>query len=908
MTLLFKKTKHSFKSFGSRVTELTITRPFVSYFLLVLVIYAVVYMPLPLQGKMYIYRDIGTDTFDSYWPMYAFIRDYFHDFQFNGWSFQHGLGSSVVAAAPWIFDPFNLFIIPFSKNNIDMGIFLATTAKVLTLSLLAYRYLARLGYRGIPLIASSISYTFCGYFIGWGQHYQFATMFVLFTLVLYCFEGWLQSFHWPGLVAAIALLAAFWPYTLYMTLVFLAVYYLFRYGQLFPLNGLSFLTRSLFTLGLIFWGIAAGAVFFLPQVYAIGQSERISAQVLPSLLAASRNEYYTIFMRMFSNGLLGVNNFSGHLNYYEAPFFYTSILFIILLPRLFLNDVRKKRYVWVLLVCSFLLVFPGFANPVFGAFSSSSYRWTFVLVPVFVSALAEALTVIQNNSYKWTYGAGIGLAGVAGLAAWILNRPFYPGILGLSVPVSVAIMILSCLFYGIVLFQSRMPITPYHLLMILVFETALTGFTSVNWRTTVAASDKPAAPYLEASTNQALERISSEDQSFFRINKNYHELYLNDALFQSFYGEKQYSSITPGYIRDMEEYFGLTEPRSNYLAGFSGRQALRDISAVKYMLTPQKHSYAGYEYVTQMGDLHIFRNNNASSLGTVYQNFITLDNFKKLDWAARQYILYDAVVVPSESGGSLSELNEVDKPLLNHSSAVSLDEDFKKNKVRVLENDFPHHLQVLFLKDAESYLVVNFTEPASTSIDIVFSVTSTLRSTGKVFFKTPESDYNHNDSTTFTLQPGTHNYYVTVPAIGVDAIRLSISQVAGTFSMDNFAVFHRDDEGIAKQASLLSSNISIDTFRDDYIRATTDLEKAGLIYFSIPFDQGWKLYVDGTLSKKIQANLAFTGVHVGPGSHVIELTYSIPWLKEGTVISIVALVLLTLFGRKTTRSDRLLAI
>lgn len=879
------------KSLEGYTVGLVTAQPLLLYCSLVLVVYAVIFLPLIFEGKMYMYLDIGADTYALYWPMYAFIRDYFHDLQFNGWSFQQGLGASIISAGPWIFDPFNLFLIPFSKNNVDTGIFLAATAKVFTLALLAYGYMSRLGYRGIPLIASSISYTFCGYFIGWGQHYHFATMFLLFTLVLFCLEGWLQYFHWTGLILAIALLAAFWPYTLYMTLVFLVVYFLFRYVQIFHFSGLDFLARSFSTAGLICWGIALGCVFFLPQAYAISQSSRISAQVLPSLMLATRNEYYTIFMRMFSNGLLGVNYFSGHLNYYEAPFFYTSILIIILLPRLFLSDMRKNGYVWILLVCGFLLLFPRFANPVFGAFSSGSYRWTFVLVPVFAAALAEALTVIHNSSYRWIYGVGISLAIAAGIAALVLNHPLYPGILGLSIPVSVGIVMISSVLYGIVLFQSRKPVTPYHLLVILVFEIALTGFVSVNWRGTVSIFDKKDSPYLEYSTTKALEKILAEDRSFYRINKNYHKVFLTDALFQDFYGEKHYSSITPGYIRDMEELFGLAEPRSNYLTGFSGRQPLRDISAVKYMLTTQKHSYAGYEYVNRVGDIFIFRNNNASPLATVYNNYITLDNFKKLNWAARQYILYDAVVVSSEFRENLINLNEVETPSLSSLSAISLEEDLKKNKVRILENDFPRHLK-FFIRDAESYLDIKFSKPATTSIDVAFSVTSTLRSTGSIFFKTQNIDYSHSDSTTFTLQPGTHNYYVTIPAIGVDAIRLSIAQAAGTLSIDNFAVLQRDDEGIERQVSYLSSGVSLDAFQNDSIKATTDLDDESLIYFSIPFDPGWKIYVDGTLSEKILVNAAFTGVYIGPGRHVIELTYSVPWLKEGIAITTAALILL----------------
>jgi hypothetical protein len=458
---------------------------------------------------------------------------------------------------------------------------------------------------------------------------------------------------------------------------------------LFGFSGRDFFTRSLATAGLVFGGMGLGAVFFLPQVYAITQSSRISAQVLPSLSLATRNEYYTMFMRLFSNGLLGVNYFSGHLNYYEAPFLYAGILTIILIPRLLLDSLRKKVYLWILLICAFTLVFPRFVNPLFGAFSSNSYRWTFVLVPVLSIALAEVFTVIQSGSYRWVYSIGIFLAVVAGIAALFLNHPLYPGILGLSIPLSVTIVVMSAVLYGLILFRSHTPKTPYLLLAVLASEIALTGYISVNWRGTVPISDKAIIPYFDPSTKSALERIDSRDQSFFRIHKTYDEIYLTDALFQGFYGEKQYSSITSHYIWDMEDFFGLREARSNYLTGFAGRQALRDVSSVKYMLTRQKHSYSGYDYVDQVGDIHVFRNNNASLLGIVYKNYISFDNFQKLDWAGRQYILYEAAVVLPESKERLSSLKEVDAPSLRDLSIIRVDRNFTKYQLKVVEDDFP---------------------------------------------------------------------------------------------------------------------------------------------------------------------------------------------------------------------------
>lgn len=887
---MFSIVDNYFKMSLTRLVDFAANRPFQFYFSLVLIVYCIIYLPLPLTGKMYIYLDIGADTYAAYWPMYAFIRDYFHSLQFSGWSFQQGLGSSVISAAPFIFDPYNIFIIPFDKNNIDVGIFLAVTAKTFSLAMFAFLYMRRLGYRGIPLIASSLSYTFCGFFIGWGQHYQFATAFVLFTLVMFCFEGWLNSSRWFSFLISISLLAAFWPYALFMTLIFLAIYYIFRYAQLYIFNWQDFFARSFSTAGLILLGITLAGIFFFPQVYVITQSTRVDGHILPSISFATLNEYYTILMRLFSNGLLGVNYFSGYENYYEAPFFYASILTIILMPRLFFSDIRKKRYIWILFICVFSLVFPSFTNPIFGAFSAYSYRWTFVLVPIFAITLAETLSLIDNNSHKWVYIIVVLFSLGLCVVALLSNQPRYPGILGLGIAISAAIIMISSTLYGVALFKFNKQVTLYYLLAILVFEVALTGFVTVNWRGTVPASYKTQTPYFDSSTNKALEAISPGDTGFFRINKVYDYIYLTDALFQGFYGEKQYSSIIPGYIWEWEDLFGLRGANSVYLFGLSDRQSLRDISAVKYMLTKRNHLYSGYDYVMQVGDTYIYRNNNVSPLGIVYKNYISLDNFKELDWSDKQYILYDAVVVPNEFKKSLSNVNEVYKPLLKDLLPVSLEEEIVYNGLRIEENDFPNHL-VFTSTDVNPQFSVKFLETSDTSVAVLFSVNSSVDGIGKVYFKNPGSDYNENDSVSFKLQKDAHDYYVTIPVTGIDAVRLDVAESIGTFSIDGFSVFHRDDKGISTQASLLaSSGININTLSNDYISGSTNLDYSGLVYFSIPFDQGWKVYLDGKLSEKIRANVAFTGVYVGPGKHTIELKYSIPWLKEGMIISISAFV------------------
>ncbi len=876
------------------------TKPFFAYILMVSVIYGIIYLPLPLTGNMYIYLDIGADTYASYWPMYAFISDYFHSFHLSGWAFQHGLGTNIFSAAsPWLFDPYNIFIIPFDKMHIDIGLFLALTAKVFSLATLSFLYIKRLGYRGMPLMASAIVYTFCGFFVGWGQHYQYATVFVFFTLLLYFFERWLLSSNdWVGVVISTALFAAFWPYALYMVLLFLAVYYIFRKIILNGFHWKDFFVTGFLTVGLLLLGIGLAGVLFLPQVYAIGQSPRMTGGILPSLSFADSNEYYTILMRFLSNGLLGVSNnmYKGFQNYYESPFLYTSILTIFLIPQLFFISFRRKRYIWISALVIFLLLFPHVTNPIFSALSKYSYRWTFLLVPVFSVALAEGLRYIDRPR-KWLYVVTMLLGLYAGfISVQVSQLPQIPK-MAVNLPWSAWVVIVACALYGLLLYNQNTKIASYSIMIVLLAETALNGFATVNLRGVVPVSDKSKIPYFDTSTMQALNAISESDKSFYRVNKAYDYVYHTDALFQNFYGEKQYSSIIPYYIWEWQDLFGIRGSHSNYLLGFSDRQFMRNISAGKYLLTKKEHSYFGYEEIGHYGDVYVYKNNNATAIGVTYKNYIPVKEFKKLGWGERQYILYDAVVVPDDFGLGHPDLAKISAPLLKDGPAVDLIADFSylSPNISVKENDFPKYLDFNTSGDTSSKFCVNFLEASDTSVSISFSMETPTQGQGEIFYKTSENDdYDIEDVVSFDVKPGFQEYYFTLPIEGVNSICVNLAGIVGNLQVKDFSVFHRNDKEITAHATSLikSSDIKNIIVDADYVSGMVDMDSSGLVYFSVPFDAGWKAYVDGVPVQKIRTNIAFTGVYVGDGRHTVELKYTVPWLRGGILISFLSFILL----------------
>jgi uncharacterized membrane protein YfhO len=68
-----------------------------------------------------------------------------------------------------------------------------------------------------------------------------------------------------------------------------------------------------------------------------------------------------------------------------------------------------------------------------------------------------------------------------------------------------------------------------------------------------------------------------------------------------------------------------------------------------------------------------------------------------------------------------------------------------------------------------------------------------------------------------------------------------------------------------------------------------------MLFFTIPFDKGWKIKVNGENKMFSRVNMGFTGIVLPKGKHNIEL-YNVPQYSQLTsTISIVSIILFWLF-------------
>ncbi len=116
----------------------------------------------------------------------------------------------------------------------------------------------------------------------------------------------------------------------------------------------------------------------------------------------------------------------------------------------------------------------------------------------------------------------------------------------------------------------------------------------------------------------------------------------------------------------------------------------------------------------------------------------------------------------------------------------------------------------------------------------------------------------------------------------------------GQFDYDGFT------EAVEERRALSCYDFKID---NQGFTARSNLEEETLMFFSVPYDEGWSATVNGEEALIEKANIGFMAVRVPAGEAEIRFDYHTPGLKNGAIVSLCGLVILGcyLFINKKTK-------
>jgi len=130
--------------------------------------------------------------------------------------------------------------------------------------------------------------------------------------------------------------------------------------------------------------------------------------------------------------------------------------------------------------------------------------------------------------------------------------------------------------------------------------------------------------------------------------------------------------------------------------------------------------------------------------------------------------------------------------------------------------------------------------------------------------------------------------------------------------LSQYSIFHVNKLNNIVYANCISNlkqeYFNMLSFKQNHIIGDIRLKKDKLLFFSILFDNGWDIIVDGKKVKPLLVNIGFIGVPLQKGYHKIELIYNTPYFNLGICMSLLAtlfyIFLLLLFGFRERRNSK----
>lgn len=162
-----------------------------------------------------------------FYPALKHVADYLREVGLPAWSFNQGIGQDIFPFS--LSDPFNYPLYLAGSERLVDWIPWVECAKLLLGGLFFQKYLRLMSVGGYVSVFGGLLFSFSGYAIIGSTWYVFSGNLVHISFLLLAFELFYQKKVWWPFPLAVGLVAAYSPFSAYLYLGFLAVYYFWRF-------------------------------------------------------------------------------------------------------------------------------------------------------------------------------------------------------------------------------------------------------------------------------------------------------------------------------------------------------------------------------------------------------------------------------------------------------------------------------------------------------------------------------------------------------------------------------------------------------------------------------------------------------------------------------------------------------
>lgn len=808
------------------------------------------------------------DMHHQYAPLLAQLRDMILHGGNGLYSFDIGLGGSFLPLfAYYLSSPFNLLLTLFPEGMLNEGILVITLLKN---ALTAFSFALCVQYiyrrRDISVVIVSIMYSMMMYLIAYSWDIMWLDCVMILPIVIMNFEKLMRTGKYLPYVLSLAYALYANYYIGFMLCVFLVLYFLcFSLRQVRTFSSRKrFFGR--FAVGSLLGG---GLVMFLlvPTYLALGQTSAAGG-TLPEM----KNNF-----DMFN--LLGRHLYetSPTIRSGNLPNIYCGVLSIFLLPIFAtLRSIPMRRrvsYIGLLGVMGASLVLNQMDLLWHGLHAPNDlpYRFSFLYSFVLLLIAYETLTHIREIRFRQISGSFLGL-----LAYLMLEERFGDEAYGFStIYVSLLLLGLYAVITGLVSRRRLFPRPAYCLLLLVVTaEMVFNGgvsFQAVNSKEYFTARKDYVANDVTEALHTAVNRTeeigdAASNGAFYRLEFLPRRTTVDTALYD-YHGCTVFASSNPQSVTKFMGYLGYAVNGVNSYLYKSFVPTTDSLLGIKYVvLNSDLSSHPQLTKLEQTGTnenpYYIYENTDALPVG-----FVAASSIKS--WQPVQYN-------PIASQNSLFASLTGNADELFALAATAVDPDSGMNGSTGGGTSFS-------VNPGDGQQTVRFN--------------AAVAETGQAFVYidcgAAKSISVSSGSNTWSVSPR-EPFIIDAGSLSAgDTVTVSVT-AESSCTGNIYVATLRKDVYEAKQSVLAESPFVVKEYSDTHLSGTVNAAKSGVLFTSIPYDEGWTVKVDGKKVETFAACDAMLAFDLGAGEHTVELSFFTVGLIPGIILSIVSLILLIL--------------
>ncbi len=752
------------------------------------------------------------------------------------YSFSKSLGDDYLSLfAYYLSNPLDWLLALFPDDRIPEGISLIVLLRFSLCGLTSAVYFRNLYQGGNKTLVFSTSYALMSLNIVFAEHTQLRNGAIILPLVLLGIDRLIENRNKLLYVISLGTAMFLNYYSAFQICYFAVPYFIFRLvssgRNIKKASIIHFILCSLFAAGI------CGA-FLLPVALQLRGGMKTFDL---SVFTFDRNMHLSellgkLFSCAYDKDQMLTSGF---------PNLFCGLLSVISIPLFFLNQkIQRKEKTAVgalLLFCAATmminalnLIAHGFNEPVWWP-----YRYSFI-VSFFLLVPAAECYFKKDGNKGWHIIAAV-------LILIILLIYLYKCDYSWLGSEAVLINILFCMAIGAVLFfTKKLHVDKNPIILLVCFDLFINGWVILGEKTSYLRSETGSDfTSFYVQNKELINRIHAYDNGLYRMEKGYSRD-ANDSFLLGYNGVSHFSSTLKYKTMRFLPTAGYRFYPTRFLYGEGSTVAMDSLLGIRYLTVIGDYTEKPYQPVFSYDGKTVFFNPYSLPFGFIASNADKTD--------------CDIYSVPA----GFEPQNMILDKLAGKKTEVFTAADVYQYNIR--DNEISWKLRTK--KDGSLYAFFNSEEevPVSLLIDEE-KVRGYFDGFGHPIIKLGD-----------------------FPADTPVEVVMRADDSEQVISLTDAQFYQEDMESLANTMHLLQSDpLIVDHFDNNHIDGKIQAEKDGQVFFSIPYDAGWTLYIDNNKTKIFPAFDTFMTADISQGTHDIRLEYKPQGLTAGIIISVFSL-------------------